>query len=72
MSKHNLAPYASTLGQVLAAFINEVSKDEKNASPNFIYILFEASALTLTYVKEDRTAFQAVEDHLTPALNFII
>lgn len=62
LTKHNLVPFAPTLGSVLASFITEVCKDEKNASPNFIYILFEASALTLTYVKDDRTAFSAVED----------
>ena len=65
-------PYCNALGSVLANFINEVTKDEKNASPNFVYILFEASALTLTYVKENREAFTQVEDQLSPALNNII
>jgi len=65
-------PFAGVLGQVLASFITEVAKDEKNASPNFVYILFEASALTLTFVKDNRDAFIAVEDQLTPALNYII
>jgi hypothetical protein len=62
LSKHNLVPFAATLGQVLAQFITEVTKDEKGASPNFVYILFEASALTLTYVKSDQAAFTAVEE----------
>lgn len=62
LSKHNLMPFAGALGNVLATFISEVTKDEKNASPNFVYILFEASALTLTYVKDSREAFTAVED----------
>ncbi len=53
LSKQNLVPFAQVLGQVLASFIFEVAKDETNASPNYVYILFEATALTLTYVKDD-------------------
>lgn len=41
-------------------------------SPNYIYILFEASALTLTYVKQHAEAFAAVENQITPVLNSII
>ena len=47
-------------------------KGEGETSPNYAYILFEASALTLTYVKGDAQAFAAVEDKLVPALNMII
>ena len=47
-------------------------KGESDTSPNYAYILFEASALTLTYVKSDAQAFAAVEDKLAPALNDII
>ena len=57
---------------MLTSFISEVAKDEKDASPNYIYILFEACALTLTYIKENRQAFVSVEDQITPALNHII
>lgn len=57
---------------MLASFITEVAKDEAGSSPNYTYILFEASALTLTFVKDQRDAFKAVEDYLTPALNLII
>ena len=49
-----------------------MAKDEQTASPNYVYILFEAAALTLTYVKDDRAAFALVEDQLTTSLNFII
>lgn len=62
LSKQNLIPFAPVLGQVLANFIQEVAKDEGNASPNYVYILFEAAALTLTFVKDNRDAFVAVED----------
>jgi hypothetical protein len=57
-----LIPYAQVLGQVLAAFIQEVAQNESGVSPNYIYILFEASALTLTYVKDNKDAFKSVED----------
>lgn len=57
---------------MLSRFISEVAADEKNASPNFTYILFEACALTLTYIKENREAFVAFENQITPALNNII
>ena len=39
-------------------------KDQTTASPNYTYILFEASALTLTYVKLDQSAFSNVEAQL--------
>jgi hypothetical protein len=55
-------PFAPVLGQVLASFIHEVAKDEATASPNYTYILFEAAALTLTFVKGFPDVFQAVED----------
>jgi hypothetical protein len=57
-----LVPFAPVLGQVLASFIHEVAKDEATASPNYTYILFEAAALTLTFVKGFPDVFQAVED----------
>jgi len=72
LSKQNLVPFAETLGQVLGSFITEVAKDEQSTSPNYAYILFEAAALTLTFVKSNQAAFSAVEDQLTPALNMII
>lgn len=57
LTRHNLVPFAPTLGSVFASFIQEVCKDEKNASPNFIYILFEVTAQTLKYVKDNSGAF---------------
>ena len=72
LSQQNLIPFAETLGNVLQKFISDVVKGEGETSPNYAYILFEASALTLTYVKSDAQAFAAVEDKLVPALNMII
>lgn len=62
LSGNNLVPFAATMGQVLGAFIGEAAKDEANASPNYTYILFEAAALTLKYVKNDLQAFNSVEN----------
>lgn len=56
---------------MLASFIAEVIKDG-STSPNYVYILFEASALTLTYVRSDPNAFNSVEGQLTPVLNQIM
>jgi len=50
------------MGQVFGSFINEAAKDEANSSPNYTYILFEAAALTLKYVKHDLAAFNQVEE----------
>jgi len=68
----NILPFAGVLGYTLNFKRYEVARDEGNSSPNYVYILFEAAALTLTFVKENRDAFVAVEDQLTPALNQII
>lgn len=71
LSKQNIAPFAGTLGQVLSCFIQEAVKDLQ-VSPNYTYILFEASALCLTYTKHDPAAFASIEDQLTPSLNSVI
>lgn len=73
LSQENLVSFASILGSVLASFINEVARDQSSeASPNYVYILFEASALVLLYVKGNKEAFAQVESCLTPVLNYII
>jgi hypothetical protein len=38
------------LGKVFAYSILEVANNKKKVSPNYTYILFEAAALTLTFV----------------------
>jgi hypothetical protein len=57
---------------VLSSFITELVRDGASASPNYVYILFETTALTLTYVKHNKEAFATVEQHITPALNLIL
>lgn len=60
------------LGQVLSNFIAEVSKEESQASPNYTYFLFEATALTLSHLRASPENFSMVEQQITPALNNII
>jgi CAS/CSE protein, C-terminus len=57
LAQQSLIPYAETLGQLLASFINEVIKDQSSPSPNYVYILFEASASTLRSIKQNAAAF---------------
>ena len=41
-------------------------------SPNYIYILFESAALSLTFTKGDQNAFAQIENQLTQPLNKIL
>jgi CAS/CSE protein, C-terminus len=59
------------LGQILSQFINAAALDEASTSPNYLYILFETTALTLRHLK-GTDAFSIVEGHLTNALALII
>lgn len=72
LSKTNLVNFAAPIGSVLSSFITELVRDGASASPNYVYILFETTALTLTYVKHSKEAFATVEQHITPALNLIL
>jgi len=38
------------LGGLLAKFILDAAQDENDKSPNYIYILFETTALTMKYM----------------------
>lgn len=64
--------FAQPLATVLSSFITDLVRDDSTASPNYVYILFESTALTLTYVKNNKEAFSMVEQHITPALNLIL
>lgn len=73
LSKQILINFAAPLGSVLGSFITNLVKDQTlQPSPNYVYILFESAAISLTYVKSDKQAFQTIEQHITPALNLII
>lgn len=56
---------------MLGQFINQ-EVDNQSQSPNYLYILFESAALSLTYCREDQQAFGFLEEQLTDALNKII
>lgn len=72
LAQNHIQPFAQTLGQVLSQFISQAAKDEAQSSPNYVYILFETTALTLRFLKHDNQAFEQVEASLTPSLNMII
>lgn len=65
-------PFAETLGQVLSSFIDSAARDEAQSSPNYLYILFETTALTLRHVRHSPEVFAQVERQLCGALNYVI
>ena len=67
-----MGPFAETLGQVLSSFIDMAARDEAQSSPNYIYILFETTALTLRHLRGHPQLFATVENCLGNALNFIM
>lgn len=72
LAQDNLVGFAQTLGQVLAGFIDSAARDEAQSSPNYIYILFETSALLLRHLKGEPEVFMQVEQFLAAALNYIM
>ena len=72
LAQNMIAPFAQTMGSVLASFLEGAARDEKQSSPNYIYILFETTALTMRHLKGTPEYFQVVEDMLIPPLNLII
>ena len=63
--------FAEILGQILASFISAAALDEATTSPNYLYILFETTALTLRHLK-GTPAFDTVEAQLIPSLGIIV
>jgi len=57
---------------VLSSFIDQAARDEAQSSPNYIYILFETTALTLRHLKNHPEVFSLIESNLAPALNYIM
>ena len=60
------------MGAVLAKFILDSAQDENDKSPNYIYILFETTALTMKFMKSNTAEFNKLQALLTPSLNFLI
>ena len=57
LSKDKLIGFSKDLGPVLKKFIDDIAKDEKDLSQNYVYILFETAALSLKFLngKEEMT-----------------
>jgi hypothetical protein len=72
LAQGRLAEYGETLGSVLKTFILEAAKDQSQSSPNYLYILFETTALTLRYLKDNKPVFAQVEAALLDSLCFVI
>lgn len=51
ISQEKIQAFSETLGQVLHKFITDTANDENDQSPNYVYILFETTALSLKYVR---------------------
>ena len=51
LSESQVQGFADTIGQVLDKFIMDVAKEETDLSQNYIYILFETTALTIKFMK---------------------
>jgi hypothetical protein len=50
----------------------DTAKEENDQSPNYIYILFETTALTLKYVGASQEGMNKLQMMLSPSLNYII
>ena len=56
----------------MSSFIDGAARDEAQSSPNYIYILFETTALTLRHTKNIPQSFAQIESCLSSALNYIM
>jgi len=50
LSKSKVCDFSDQLGNVLTKFIQDISMEKETISPNYVYILFETTALTLKYI----------------------
>ena len=71
LAQGQILSFADTLGQILGSFINAAALDESTTSPNYLYILFETTALTLRHLK-GTAQFESVENQLIQSLGIII
>jgi hypothetical protein len=51
LSEAAINQYATTLAGILNKLISDTARDENDQSPNYIYILFETTALTIKHLK---------------------
>ena len=55
LSKEKVLQFSQQLSQVLSKFIQDTAKDENDQSPNYVYILFETTALSLKLMGSNQT-----------------
>ena len=51
LSSTQVLQFSDTLGGTLNKFITDMASDENDQSPNYAYILFETTALTLKFLR---------------------
>lgn len=71
LTKDKIVGFSKELGNVLKGFIDDIAKDEKDLSPNYVYLLFETTALSLKFLN-GKEEMKAMKSDLMPSLNFII
>lgn len=72
LSKTKIEQFCEQLSQVLQKFIHDTAKDENDQSPNYVYILFETTALSLKFMRGNPTEMLKLQVNLSQSLNFII
>ena len=72
IAKHKIVNFSEQLGQVLSKFIQDIANDQGDQSPNYVYILFETTALVLRNIAGNQEQMMKVQELLTPSLNFIV
>ena len=56
----------------MTKFIHDAAKEENEQSPNYVYILFETTALTLKFMRSSPVEMGKLQTNLSNSLNFII
>lgn len=72
LSKQKVETYAAELSNVLTKFIHDIAQEKETISPNYVYILFETTALTLKYITGNPEQMSNMQNNLSQSLNFII
>lgn len=72
LSKTGVEQYSQELSQVLSKFIQDTAQDENEQSPNYVYILFETTALTVKFLVQNPAKLHDLQVALSVSLNYII
>jgi len=71
LSKNKVSQFGDTLSQVLSKFISDIA-DQEDQSANYVYILFETTALTLKYLSSNAEALSSFQNKLSESMNKIL